>query len=109
MVRTDAKRPSPWDEIPQEDIDETLEAIRTEPKDSLRPLSEFVAKVRAQIAAGHPEAHRIKQGGMVVAQAEGSNSFAEIGHYARVYSSEGPLTVEYRKGGRWKPLYSITP
>jgi hypothetical protein len=52
---------------------------------------------------------RIIQDGQNVASVDGPNGFAEIGHYSLVYGRDGPLTVEFHDGKRWKPLYSTTP
>lgn len=48
--------------------------------------------------------YRIKQGGMVVASAEGPRADAEIAHYAAVYGQDGPLTIEQRVAGEWREV-----
>ncbi len=49
------------------------------------------------------DCYRLKQEGMVVAQAEGEGALREIMHYARVYGQDGAVEVEVRAGKRWKP------
>ena len=50
------------------------------------------------------ERFRLIQDGIPVAWSEGPNAFADIKHYALVYSQDGPVRVEQRVGGRWKIL-----
>lgn len=45
---------------------------------------------------------RLKQGGISVAWSEGPNALAEILHYARVYSQDGPVMIEHHHKGRWE-------
>lgn len=52
--------------------------------------------------------YRLIQDGQPVAWTEGSSAFAEISHYAAVYSQDGPVTIERRINGRWRPLAPVS-
>ena len=48
------------------------------------------------------ERWRLLQDGVPVAWADGARAANEIAHYALVYSSDGPVEIQYRHNGRWK-------
>lgn len=48
------------------------------------------------------EEYRIKQDGSVVASVFGPSALKEIKHYVMVYSEDGDLDVEIKRGGRWR-------
>jgi len=51
-----------------------------------------------------PDRYRIKQDGMVVAQAD---TQAQIGHYAWIYAMDGPVVLEARINRKWRPFAAI--
>lgn len=50
------------------------------------------------------ERYRLIQGGIPVAWASGQTAWAEISHYALVYSQDGPVQIDERVRGRWKRM-----
>jgi len=49
-----------------------------------------------------PLRYRLIQDGIPVAWTDGINAFAEINHYAAVYSQDGPVKIQKRHCGKWK-------
>lgn len=54
------------------------------------------------------ERYRLIQDGMVVAEASGPGSRAEIGHYYAVYSQDGPCHIEKKGAKRWTALRALS-
>lgn len=53
------------------------------------------------------ERYRLKQGGQVVASAEGPGSRADIGHFALVYSEDGPVVIEEFRSHKWREIAHV--
>lgn len=45
---------------------------------------------------------RLKQDGIPVAWAEGTNALNEIQHYAAVYRRDGPVLIEHYERRKWR-------
>jgi len=52
---------------------------------------------------------RLIQDGTPVAWAEGPGALAEIKHYAMVYRQHGPVVIQQRRQGRWRPFVEGIP
>lgn len=48
------------------------------------------------------ERYRLIQGGLPIAWSQGNRALAEIQHYAMVYSQDGDVQIEIKKGRKWR-------